>query len=145
MVSSAFGSHLAEGTEVEAERLCISRACVHVIPQQQHQLQQPAKGAALPDLITGGIYSQDIWTQVVYLLLKLQAEEDVAEARTQPIHTAHLGEERWRRKHRGGENNKKNKSKGKSVKYQKKVQEHSQTLSNYNHTFGTLSHSANLI
>lgn len=100
MVSSAFGSHLAEGTEVEAERLRVSRACVHVIPQQQHQLQQAAKGAALPDLITGGIYSQDIWTQVVYLLLKLQAEEDVAEARTQPIHTAHLKEggrtQRWK-------------------------------------------------
>jgi len=92
MIRSAFYSHLAEGTEVEAKRLGISRARIHVIPQQQHQLQQAAKGGALPDLITGGVYSQDIWTQVVYLLLKLQAEEDVAEARTQPIHTTHLGE-----------------------------------------------------
>lgn len=85
--------HLAQGTEVEAIRLGISRAGIHVIPQQQHQLQQTAEGAALPDLIAGSIYSQDVWTQVVYLLLELQPEKNVAEARAQPFHAAHLGGE----------------------------------------------------
>ncbi|TNN59938.1 hypothetical protein EYF80_029842 [Liparis tanakae] len=71
--------------------------CVGIERLQQHQLQQAAEGTALPDLIASGVYSQDIWTQVVDLLLKLQPEEDVAEARTQALHAAHLEEEGQRR------------------------------------------------
>lgn len=83
-------THLTERTQVKAIRLGVSRTCIHVIPQEQDELQQLAKGTALPDFITGGINRHDIWTEVVHLLLKLYPEEDVAEARTQPLYTAHL-------------------------------------------------------
>lgn len=83
-------SHLTERTQVKAIRLGVSRTCIHVIPQQQDELQQLAKGTALPDFIAGGINRHDIWTEVVHLLFKLYAEEDVAEARTQTLYTAHL-------------------------------------------------------
>lgn len=86
-------THLTERTQVKAIRLGISRTCIHVIPQEQDELQQLAKGTALPDFITGCINRHDIWTEVVHLLLKLYPEEDVAEARTQPLYTAHLQEE----------------------------------------------------
>lgn len=85
-------AHLTERTQVEAVWLGISRARIHVIPQQQDELQQLTKGVALLHFIAGGINSHDIWTEVVHLLLKLYPEEDVVEARTQPLHTAHLPE-----------------------------------------------------
>lgn len=83
-------THLTKRTQVKAIWLGISRTRIHVIPQQQDELQQLAKGVALPDFITGGIDRHDIWTKVVYLLLKLYPEKDVAKARTQPLHAAHL-------------------------------------------------------
>lgn len=83
-------THLTERTQVKAIWLGISRTCIHVISQQQDELQQLAEGMALPDFITGGVNSHDIRTQVIHLLLKLYPEEDVAEARTQPLHAAHL-------------------------------------------------------
>lgn len=85
--------YLAKGTEVKAIWLGISRACIHVISQQQHKLQQAAKSAALPDLFTRCIYCQDIWKQVVYMLLKLESEKDVAKARSESLHAAHLWQE----------------------------------------------------
>lgn len=91
-VSFEWKPHLAERAQIKAIRLSISRARIHVIPQQQHELQQAAKGAALPDFFTGSVYSQDIWAQIVYLLLKLYPEENVAETRTQSLHAAHLEE-----------------------------------------------------
>lgn len=45
---------------------------------------------ALPDFVAGGVDGHDIWTEVVHLLLKLYPEEDVTEARAQPLHAAHL-------------------------------------------------------
>lgn len=84
-------AHLAEGTEVKAERLGIAGTCVQVVAQQQHKFQQAAKGAARLDFIAGGVYSQNIWTQVVDLLVKLQSEEDVVESWAQSLHAAHLG------------------------------------------------------
>lgn len=92
-------THLTERTQVKAIWLGISRTRIHVIPQQQDELQQLAKGVALPDFITGCVNSHDIWTQVVHLLLKLYPEEDVAEARTQPLHAAHLQVEEKKNKH----------------------------------------------
>lgn len=118
MVRLELKPHLAERTQIKAIRLGVSRAGIHVIPQQQHQLQQAAKGAALPDFITGGVYSQDIWAQVVYLLLKLYPEEDVAEARTQPLHAAHLGKD-----NRNGARRRKKIGKGKVI--QKRMKQES--------------------
>lgn len=47
---------------------------------------------ALPDLFARRIDRQDVWTQIVYVLLKLESEEDVAETRSQALHAAHLRE-----------------------------------------------------
>lgn len=91
-------THLTERTQVKAIWLGISRTRVHVIPQQQDELQQLAKGIALSDFITGGMNSHDIGTQVVHLLFKLYPEEDVVEARTQPLHAAHLQVENRKKK-----------------------------------------------
>lgn len=85
--------YLAKGAKVKSIWLGISRACIHVISQQKHQFQQAAKSAALSDLFTCCIYCQDIWSQVVYMLLKLESEKDVAKARSESLHAAHLWQE----------------------------------------------------
>lgn len=91
-------SYLAEEADVEAERLGVPGAGVHVVPHQQHQLQELAEAFALLHLLAGKRHVHDVGTDVVELLLEGQLEQDAVEARPQQLHRAHL-----RKEARGGE------------------------------------------
>lgn len=88
-------SYLAEEADVEAKSLGIPGASVHVVPHQQHQLQELAEAFALLHLLTGERHVHDVRPDVVELLLKGQLEQDAVEARPQQLYRAHL--------YRGGE------------------------------------------
>lgn len=71
--------YLAQEVDVEAKRLRIPRAGVHVIAHQQHQLQEFAEALALLHLLAGECHAHDLRTDVIHLLLKGQLEYDAVE------------------------------------------------------------------
>lgn len=71
--------YLAQEVDVEAKRLGIPRASIHVIANQQHQLQEFSEGFALFHLLTGESDIHDVWPDVIHLLLKGQFEENAVE------------------------------------------------------------------
>lgn len=88
--------YLAEEGDVEAKRLCVPGAGIHVIPDQQHQFQQSAKALALLHLLTGKRHVHDVRSDVVHLLLERQLEQDAVQPRPEQFHWAHLGENEGR-------------------------------------------------
>lgn len=83
-------THFAEGAEVEAVGLGVAGAGVHVVADEQHQLQQRAEAPTLAHLLAGRAHRQDVRPDVVHLLLELQPEQDGVQPRPQPLHAAHL-------------------------------------------------------
>lgn len=77
--------YLAEEADIEAECLSISGARVHVIPDQQHQLQEHAKAFALLHLLACECHVHDVGPDVVHLLLKCQFEQDPIKSGTQQL------------------------------------------------------------
>lgn len=73
--------YLAEEADVETKCLGIPRTGVHVIANQQHQLQELAKAVTLLHLLTGECHIHDVWPDVIHLLLKRQLEQNAVETR----------------------------------------------------------------
>lgn len=78
-------SHLAQITDAEAERFGVSRAGVHVVSQQQRDLQQFGEALALSELLAGGGYGHHVRLDVIHLLIELKLKEDGAETRLQTL------------------------------------------------------------
>lgn len=74
-------TNLAKEADVEAKRLGVPGAGVHVVPHQQHQLQELAEGLALLHLLAGKRHVHDVRPDVVHLLFEGQLEQDAVEAR----------------------------------------------------------------
>lgn len=83
--------YLAEEGDVEAERLRVPGAGIHVIPHQEHQLQQSAEALTLLHFLTGKCHVHDVRSDVVHLLLERQLEQDAIQPRPEQFHWAHLG------------------------------------------------------
>lgn len=74
--------YLAEEVDIEAKRLGVPRAGVHVIADQQHQLQEFAEALALLHFLAGERHIHDVWPDVVHLLLERQLEQNAVETRS---------------------------------------------------------------
>lgn len=74
--------YLAEEVDIEAKRLGVPRAGVHVIADQQHQLQEFAEAFALLHLLAGERHIHDVGPDVVHLLLERQLEQNAVETRS---------------------------------------------------------------
>lgn len=85
-MSSAGWGHLAEEADVKAKRLGVPRAGVHVVPDQQHQLQELAEAFTLLHLLASERHVHDVRPDVVHLLLERQLEQDAVEARPQQFY-----------------------------------------------------------
>lgn len=79
-------AYLAEKADVEAERLCVPGARVHVVAQEQHQLQELAEAFTLLELLAGQGHCHDVRFDVVHVLLEHEPEQDPVEPRPQHLH-----------------------------------------------------------
>lgn len=68
--------YLAQIRYGEAERLAVTRAGIHVVANEQDELQQLGEALARPELLTGRGHRHHVRLDVVQLLLKLQLEQD---------------------------------------------------------------------
>lgn len=87
-------SYLAEKADVEAQGLRVPGARVHVVAQEEHQLQELAEALTLLELLAGQGHCHDVRLDVVHVLLKHQPEQDPVEPRAQHLHRAHLHSQR---------------------------------------------------
>lgn len=69
-------SYLAQIRYGEAEGLAVTRASIHIVSDEQDELQQLGEALARPELLTGRGHRHHIGLDVVQLLLKLQLEQD---------------------------------------------------------------------
>lgn len=83
-------AYLAEKADVEAKGLCVSGARVHVVAEEQHQLQELAEALTLLELLAGQGHCHDIRFDVVHMLLEHEPEQDPVEPCPQHLHRAHL-------------------------------------------------------
>lgn len=77
--------YLAQKADVEAKGLSVSGARIHVIPHQQHQLQEHAETITLLHLLAGEGHVHDVRPDVVHLFLKRQLEEDAVQPGTKHL------------------------------------------------------------
>lgn len=91
---SCGGVYLAEEADVKTKRLGVPRAGVHVVSDQQYQLQELAEAFTLLHLLASERHVHDVRPDVVHLLLERQLEQDAIETRPQQFYCAHLGEKR---------------------------------------------------
>lgn len=78
--------YLAEEADVEAKRLGVPRASIHVIADQQNQLQEPAEAFALLHLLASEGHIHDVRPDVIHLLLEGQLEQNAVESRPEEFH-----------------------------------------------------------
>lgn len=84
-------AHLTEEADVEAKSPRIPGASIHIVADEQGNLQKAGEILALSQLLTRGRHRNDLWLDILHLLAELQPEEDGIEARPQAGHSAHLG------------------------------------------------------
>ena len=89
-VSDLWVCYLAEEIDVETKRLSVPRARVHVVADQQHQLQEFGEALALLHLLAGERHVHDVRSDVVHLLLERQLEQNAVETRPEELHRTHL-------------------------------------------------------
>lgn len=71
--------YLAEEADVETKRLGIPWASIHVIANQQHQLQEFTEAFTLLHFLTSKCHIHDVWPDVIHLLLERQLEQNAVE------------------------------------------------------------------
>lgn len=90
LLCSVLLHYLTEEGDVEAKSLGIPRASIHVIADQQHQLQEFTEAFTFLHFFTGKCHIHDVWPDVVHLLLKRQLEENAVETWPQEFNRTHL-------------------------------------------------------
>lgn len=71
--------YLAKEADVETKCLRVPRASVHVVANQQYELQKFTETFTLLHLFTGKRYIHDVWPDVIDLFFKRQLKQNAVE------------------------------------------------------------------
>lgn len=83
-------AHLTEEADIEAKSTSIPGASVHIVSNEQCDLQEAGEALALSQLLTCSSDRHDLGLDILNLLTELQLEENGIEARPKTGHCAHL-------------------------------------------------------
>lgn len=81
---------LAQVADAEAKGSGVTWAGVHVVANEQDDLKELGKVIALDQLLARCSHGHDVRLHVIYLLFKLQPEQDGVEPRLQTFHRTYL-------------------------------------------------------